>query len=311
MTTASANERPGLKRRPSARARRGTKRRLSRPASRLAERWTTIEDVDVFYRESPHPPDAPVMMHLHGFGLSGRYLLPTAEELADEFHILVPDLPGFGRSGNAIEPLTVPELAHAAAAFLDTLGIEKVSLVGNSMGCPVICEFAFLYPHRLERAILVSPAGGIQNQPMPRAVRQLSHDGLREPVRLLRVAVPDYLRFGVPSTFRMFRALTRYPALDRLLTLDVPTLVVAGTRDPLMPSPARIREVAEQIEHRVVFVAIDGAAHAINFSHPGELANVIRQFMADQPIVDDPNSPGNARAFELYRGVHAPKPRAQ
>jgi pimeloyl-ACP methyl ester carboxylesterase len=307
MTTASANERPGLKRRSSVRARRGTRRRFSRPGSRLAERWTTIEDVDVFYRESHHPPDAPVMMHLHGFGLSGRYLLPTAEELADEFHILVPDLPGFGRSGNAIEPLTVPELAHAAAAFLDTQGVEKVSLVGNSMGCPVICEFAYLYPHRLERAILVSPAGGIQNQPMPRAVRQLSHDGLREPVRLLRVAVPDYLRFGVPSTFRMFRALTQYPALDRLLTLDVPTLVVAGTRDPLMPSPARIREVAEQIEHRVVFVAIDGAAHAINFSHPGELANVIRQFMADQPIVDDPNSPGNARAFELYRGVHAPK----
>jgi pimeloyl-ACP methyl ester carboxylesterase len=53
--------------------------------------------------------------------------------LADEFHTLVPDLPGFGRSGNAIEPLTVEELAHAAAAFLDTQGIDKVTLVGNSM----------------------------------------------------------------------------------------------------------------------------------------------------------------------------------
>ena len=60
---------------------------VSRPASRLAERWTTIDGVDVFYRESPNPPDAPVMVHLHGFGLSGRYLLPTAEALADEFHI--------------------------------------------------------------------------------------------------------------------------------------------------------------------------------------------------------------------------------
>ena len=148
-------ERNLAKRRSSARAHRGTKRRFSRPSSRLAERWTTIDDVDIFYRESPHPPDAPVMMHLHGFGLSGRYLMPTAEALADEFHTLVPDLPGFGRSGNAIEPLTVEELAHAAAAFLDTQGIDKVTLVGNSMGCPVICEFAYSYPHRLERAILV------------------------------------------------------------------------------------------------------------------------------------------------------------
>jgi pimeloyl-ACP methyl ester carboxylesterase len=294
---------PIVKRRTSARAHRGTRRRFSRPASLLAERWTTIDGVDVFYRESPSPPDAPVLMHLHGFGLSGRYLLPTAEALAGEFHTLVPDLPGFGRSGNAIEPLTVPELAHAAAAFLDTQGIEKVTLVGNSMGCPVICEFGNSYPHRLERAILVSPAGGIHNQPLPRALRQLSHDGLREPIRLLRVAVPDYLRFGVPSTFRMFRALTQYPALDRLLALDVPALVVAGSRDPLLPGPARIKEVASRQEHHGIFVVINGAAHAINFSHPGELANVIRLFMADKPIVDDPNSPGTARAYELYRGL--------
>jgi hypothetical protein len=39
------------------------------------------------------------------------------------------------------------------------------------------------------------------------------------------------------------------------------------------------------------------------------LANVIRLFMADKPIVDDPNSPGTARAYELHRGIHAPKPR--
>ena len=76
-----------------------------------------------------------------------------------------------------------------------------------------------------------------------------------------------------------------------------------------MPGPSRIQEVAERVEHRVVFVVIDGAAHAINFSHPGELANVIRQFMDDRPIVDDPNSPGNARAYEIHRGIFAPKVR--
>jgi pimeloyl-ACP methyl ester carboxylesterase len=53
----------------------------------------------VFYRESTKTPDAPVMMHLHGFGLSGQYLVPTADQLAGDFHTFVPDLPGFGRSG--------------------------------------------------------------------------------------------------------------------------------------------------------------------------------------------------------------------
>ena len=277
------------------------------PESALAEHWTTVAGVKVFYRESRNPVAGPVMMHVHGFGLSGRYLLPTAELLAEEFHTLVPDLPGFGRSGGANYRLDVPDLAHAAAAFLDDRNIRSATLVGNSMGCPVICEFAHLYPERLDRAILVSPAGGLQNRPLPRAVGQLARDGIREPTRLLRVAVPDYVRFGVGSTWQLFRALTQYPALERLLALRIPTLAVLGVRDPLMPPAQRVREVASQTDNHVSVVIIEGAAHAINFSHPGELANVIRLFMADQPIVDDPDSPGHAYVAEIHRGSQLPE----
>lgn len=251
------------------------------------------------------------MMHLHGFGLSGRYLLPTAERLMNEFHTLVPDLPGFGRSGKAPDALDVPDLAHAAVGFLDDRGIESATLVGNSMGCPVILEFAFRHPERLDRAVLVSPAGGLHNQPLRRAVGQLTRDGTREPPRMMRVATPDYLRFGVPSTFKMFRALTRYPSLERLLELRIPTLVVIGDRDPLMPGPARVKEVAGRTDNHVLLVMIEGAAHAINFSHPGELAHLIRLFMADQPIVDDPDSPGHARSFEIHRGALHPPTKEQ
>jgi len=287
-------------------SRRRAPRTPRRPASSLAERWTIVDGIDVFYRESPQPPDAPVMMHLHGFGLSGRYLLTTAERLGDEYHTLVPDLPGFGRSGKQANALDVPDLAHAAARFLDDRGIEKATLVGNSMGCPVILEFAHHHPERLERAILVSPAGGVYNQPLRRAIGQLSRDGGREPAKMARVATPDYLRFGVPSTFKMFRALTQYPSLERLLELRIPTMVVLGDRDPLMPSPARVEEVAKQTDSHILLVKIEGAAHAINFSHPGELAHLIRLFMADQPIVDDPDSPGHAHVLEIHRGVHHP-----
>jgi pimeloyl-ACP methyl ester carboxylesterase len=290
----------------SIRSRRGRSPARTRESA-LAEHWTTVAGVKVFYRESRNPVAGPVMMHVHGFGLSGRYLVPTAELLAEEFHTLVPDLPGFGRSGGANYRLDVPDLAHAAAAFLDDRNIRSATLVGNSMGCPVICEFAHLYPERLDRAILVSPAGGLQNRPLPRAVGQLARDGIREPTRLLRVAVPDYIRFGVGSTWQLFRALTQYPALERLLALRIPTLAVLGVRDPLMPPAQRVREVASQTDNHVSVVIIEGAAHAINFSHPGELANVIRLFMADQPIVDDPDSPGHAYVAEIHRGSQLPE----
>ena len=291
---------------PSERARRGTRRRLSKPSSALTEHWTTLDGVEVFYRESAGPADAPVMLHLHGFGMSGAYLVPTAERLAEQHHTLVPDLPGFGRSGNTARPLDVTDLAHAAATFLDDRGVESATLVGNSMGCAVITEFAHLYPERLDRAVLVAPAGGLHNQPLQRAMRQLVWDGAREPPRLVPVAVPDYLRFGVPSTLRLFRALTQYPSLDRLLSMHVPTVAVIGNRDPLMPGPERLKEVAGQTSNHAILVIIEGAAHAVNFSHPDELANVIRLFMADQPIVDDPDAPGVARTYELHRGTLSP-----
>lgn len=276
-----------------------------RPASALAERWTMIDGVDVFYRESANPPDARVMTHLHGFGLSGRYLLPTAELLADEFHTYVPDLPGFGRSGKKGAALDIPDLAHAAIRFLDDRGVAKTSVVGNSMGCPVIVELAHRYPERVDRAVLVSPAGGIHNQPFRRAVGQLAKDGGREPRKMITVATPDYLRFGVPSTVKMFRSLTQYPSLQRLLELKIPTLVVLGTRDPLLPGPERIKQVASQDQNHVLLVVLEGAAHAINFSHPRELAHVIRLFMDDRPITPLPGSSG-AHVWEIFRGAYHP-----
>ncbi|MEZ7754915.1 alpha/beta hydrolase [Microbacterium paraoxydans] len=278
-------------------------RRLPRHrASALEECWTTIDGVDVFYREAPAPAVSRTMMHIHGFGLSGRYLLPTAEVLRHDFHTFVPDLPGSGRSGRPRTPLDVPGLADAVARFLDDRQVERATLVGNSMGCPVICEFARLHPDRIDRAVLVSPAGGVHNQPVQRAMLQLARDGVREPPGLMRIAGPDYLRFGVSSTVRLFRALTHYPSLERLLALDIPTLVVIGDRDPLMPGPERLQAVASRTDNHVLAVVIEGAAHAINYSNPRELANVIRLFMADRPIVDDPEAPGVTRTYEIHRG---------
>lgn len=125
---------------------------------------------------------------------------------------------------------------------------------------------------------------------------------------MIPVSTHDYLRFGVFSTLRMFRALTQYPSLDRLLELSVPTLVVVGDRDPLMPGAERIHEVAARTDNHVLLVMLEGAAHAINFSHPGELAHLICLFMDNQPIVDDPHSPGTSHLTEVHRGVLHPKP---
>ena len=76
------------------------------------------------------------VVHVHGFAISGEYLMPTARRLARRWVNVVPDLPGYGRSERRDHVLGIPALAEALVAILDALDIDQAVLVGNSMGCP-------------------------------------------------------------------------------------------------------------------------------------------------------------------------------
>lgn len=267
--------------------------------------WEHV-DIDVggrrtLVRVSEAGGDATPIVHLHGFGISGSYLMPTARLLTDRAVNVVPDLPGYGKSEKPRRPLPIPELADSVVAILDALGIERAVLVGNSMGCPISIELADRYTDRIERVVMVAPAGGLNNRPLHRAIRQLAVDGVRERPAMARVAVPDYVRFGPINTLRLFREMTQFPALERLMEVPVPTLAVLGSRDPLLPHRDRVMEVARAVPGHVTVVVITGAAHAVNFSHPGELAHVIRSWLDDIEIVDDPSQPGLTSVLMLPR----------
>lgn len=272
-------------------------------ASGWSEGFVVVEGHRVFYRESAAVPDAVPIVHVHGFAISGRYMMPTARRLTGRATNLVPDLPGYGRSERWDHTLGIPALAHALLATLDGLGLGRVVLVGNSMGCPVILEVAHAAPDRVDRVVLVSPAGGVANQPLRRAVGQLAADARRESPRMARIAVPDYLQFGPVNAWNLFSELTRFPSLERLLKVQVPALAVIGSRDPLMPPPSRVREVGRIAPPHVTVALIEGAAHALNFSHPGELAHVIASWLDGREILDDPDEPGLTRVLQIGRDV--------
>lgn len=227
--------------------------------------------------------------------------MPTAERLTGTAQNLVPDLPGYGRSENWDTTLGIPALAGAVEELLDALGHEKVVLLGNSMGCAVALELAHSSPERVDRLVLVSPAGGVHNQPFSRALVQLGRDALRESPAMARSAVPDYVRFGPLNALALFGELTRFPSLERFLGVGVPALAVVGSRDPLMPEPRRIAELARVADGNMSYVLVEGAAHAMNFSHPGELAHVVRSWLAGVPIEDDPSEPGRSRVLHFVR----------
>lgn len=267
--------------------------------SMLRDGWAILDGLPLYFRTNalPVPAGARTIIHLHGFGISGTYLLPTAALLADRYATWVPDLPGFGRSVHPPRPLSIDDLADAVARFMDAQGIDRAVLLGNSLGCPVTLSFVEQHRERIEAAVLVSPAGGRHNLPIWRGATQLALAGMREPLGMVPIGARDYLRYGIPQTIALFRSMIHYPVARRLAQATLPTLVVMGDRDPLV-SEARVREVSSSLPH-VTAVSIDGAAHAINFSHPGQLANVVGAFLEGRPIVDDPGQPGRVRVIAL------------
>ena len=261
-----------------------------------------VQGRPVFVRAGPPVPGSIPLVHVHGFAVSGRYLLPTARALAHRATAVVPDLPGYGRSAAWGHALGMPSLAWALLEILDALGLERVYLIGNSMGGPVSLEVAHSAPERVAGIVLASPAGGVQNQPLGRALLQLARDVRRESRQMIPVVVPDYLHFGPVNGLHLFGELVRFPSLERLLRTPVPTLAVIGSRDPLMPPPRRVRELAGLAPPHLTVAVIDGAAHAMNFSHPGELAHVISCWLDGREITDDPDQPGVARVLQIRRG---------
>jgi pimeloyl-ACP methyl ester carboxylesterase len=251
------------------------------PVPPLVPGWVIVDGLPVYHRVCVDAgAGADAIVHVHGFGISGTYLEPTAARLAPHHRTYVPDLPGMGRSMRPDRPLDVSGLGHALVSYCDAVGVERATFVGNSLGCPIIIEVATTFPDRIERAVLVSPAGGPNNQPIGRALGQMAVDSLREPLSMVPIAVRDYLRFGVWQGLSLFKAMTRYPTLERLRNLLVPTLVIAGDRDPLV-----------RIDRASVFAGLPyvdavkvPGAHALNYSSPELIAALIEAHLAGQPL---------------------------
>jgi pimeloyl-ACP methyl ester carboxylesterase len=254
------------------------------PVPPLEPGWVIANGLPMFHRSNLDAgAAADAMVHVHGFGISGTYLEPTAALLAPNHRTFVPDLPGMGRSIRPEPGLDLPGLARALMAYCDAVGVERPILVGNSLGCPIIIEVATTFPDRIERAVLVSPAGGPNNQPLGRAIGQMAMDGLREPLSMLPIATRDYLRFGALRSLSLFRAMTRYPTLERLPHLVVPTLVIAGLRDPMV----RIANAPRlHVLPHVDAVTVPGA-HALNYSNPQLIAELIEAYLAGEPLTTE------------------------
>lgn len=114
-----------------------------------------VGDVELFYREAG-PPDAPVILLLHGFPSAGHMFRDLIPELADRYRVIAPDLPGFGQTRappRGTFAYTFDALAAVIDGFVDALGLQRYALYIFDYGAPVGLRLALSHPERITAII--------------------------------------------------------------------------------------------------------------------------------------------------------------
>jgi 2-hydroxy-6-oxonona-2,4-dienedioate hydrolase len=244
----------------------------------LERTWTDVQGFPIHARVSvdPVPPDAPIVVLVHGSGLSGRYMLPTAERLAPHYHVYMPDLPGFGDSGKPSRVLTVSELADALASWMETTGVDRPGLLGNSFGCQVIAELAVRHPERVERAVLQGPTTPSDERSWFWQFVRWRQNQRYNPRSLGPITYGDYRKCGLRRMFWSFQYQLKDRIEDKLARIQAPLLIVRGSEDPICNQ--RWCEELTRLAPCGRLVVIPGVAHTLVYTAPVELVRVTRPF---------------------------------
>ena len=260
-----------------------TRRDLQADRKQLVVQRITVKglDVHVRYGGAENSERLPLVL-IHGLSVSGRYMTPTAQRLATCFPVYVPDLPGFGLSEKPEHVLSIDELADFVADLLEELGLERAALLGNSFGCEIITTLAVRRPERLARAVLVAPTADPRGRSAPYMLVQAARTLFREPLSLWPILLRDYLRAGPWRTIRTFFYILQDPIEVRLPSVGVPTLVVSGAHDPIVPR--RWAEEATRLLPCGRLVVVEEGAHAVNYDAPDQLATLVREFLLSDEL---------------------------
>lgn len=129
-----------------------------RNPSAVACRRVDIDGIEIFYREAG-PQDAPVLLLLHGFPTSSHMFRTLMPELADAYHVIAPDLPGFGFSAapdRAELPYTFESLTKVVERFTERLELPPHALYVFDYGAPIGFRLAMRHPERITAIITQS-----------------------------------------------------------------------------------------------------------------------------------------------------------
>jgi pimeloyl-ACP methyl ester carboxylesterase len=256
--------------------------------------------------------EGPALLLLHGIGDSSQGWEPLMAPLAEHFTVIAPDLLGHGESAKPRADYSVAAYANGMRDLLDVLEVDHATVVGHSLGGGVAAQFAYQYPERCDRLVLVATGGvGAEVHPALRLATLPLADLVLAPMqlpparfagrvglRLLRASGTDLGRDadelqrvfdGLPdgaargAFSRTLRSVVDWRGQvvtmrDRAyLTRDVPTMVVWGGHDAVIPAAHAELVAAALPEARIEL--FDEAGHFPHHHDPERFVALIEEFV--------------------------------
>ncbi len=261
-------------------------------ANNLSNKTMKVGKLDISYLNGGRGDPLVV---IHGGGDGSRAWLQNAIELSQHYTVYVPDLPGFGRSQPIDGDYYIPELVEFVDEFSHNLGLKSFHLMGHSLGGGIALSYALRFPQKVTKLVLVSSL--CLGREIALWVRFLSTKALCRSIGKLVLAalkgvkwVADLIlgppEFVTPLTWTSIclgGSVTTIKGqttvlISRLSKIMVPTLIVWGAKDPIVPVKQAYN--AAQLIPDCELHVFESAGHSVYKQKVGEFSQLLARFLS-------------------------------
>ena len=260
----------------------------------MEEKTLEIDEHKIRYLESGDSKNTLVL--IHGLGASAERWDQVIPLFEDKFRVVVPDLIGFGYSDKPLVDYTPEFFSDFMEKFFDASGIVEPYLVGSSLGGQISAEFTASHPEKVKKLVLVSPAG-LMKQSTPAldayimAALYPNEQSAKNAFQLMEGSGGDIdqkiingfiERMQLPNAKLAFMStvlgLKNSDSITlKLQTISVPTLIIWGSNDPVIPINYADHFVSSIQDCR--FFRMDGCGHTPYVQDPRTFASKVFEFL--------------------------------
>lgn len=262
-----------------------------------------------------------VLLMIHGLGSYLPAWQKNITDLKQDYRCIALDLPNYGKSGKGAFPFTMRFFAKILAGFIESLDLKNLTLIGHSMGAQIALTTLLETEVSIDQLVLIAPAGFetfsdadkafFYKNITPESIRDLSVDQIKVnfDLNFHNGRLPEDAQFMFEDRLAMLadreefewyykmvplcvKAMLEAPVFDLLKDIELPTLILFGKEDLLIPNQLlhpelTTHQVAMSGHEQIVnshLAMLSPCGHFVQWDRPEEVNTLIRSFLEDKAL---------------------------